>query len=340
MNALEKINPNMQVEYKSNNNNVVLNFDLVRSVLAVGNNINNNEIYAFIKMCEFQRLNPFLKEAHLVKYGDTAQLIVGIDVFTDRLNENPSCEGWSAGTICQNEKGEIINHDGPFYVSGKEKVIGAWFEAHKKGWKKPFLWSVTLAEYYREYYDKKAGRMKALPQWASMPAIMIVKCAIASGARKFSSKDFGGMYAPEEVGVQVQNGNVIDITPEPEELISIDDMKKIKQSATSKMADIDSGKLIKFIMGKLVKDKILSSNKLNDIPVTKLDLVIKAVQSAVLAKEKKVAKEDPLPTKEEPKKDDLLDGLPSSDDNFAKPVEEVKKTNDNTNNKINKEIKK
>lgn len=52
------------------------------------------EVGLFLQLCQAQRLNPWIGEAYLVKYGDSAaQMQVGKEAFTKRAAANPDYEG-------------------------------------------------------------------------------------------------------------------------------------------------------------------------------------------------------------------------------------------------------
>jgi len=59
---------------------VTLSPDVVKRYLVSGDpsKVSDQEVMMFLKLCQYQRLNPFLNEAYLVKFGnEPAQIIVG-----------------------------------------------------------------------------------------------------------------------------------------------------------------------------------------------------------------------------------------------------------------------
>jgi phage recombination protein Bet len=288
---------------------VNLNAEIVRNVIAKGNNITNTEIYSFIKLCQYQKLNPFLGEAYLIKFGKTAQLVVGKDVFTNRLNEHPQCEGWQPGLILQKENGEIEEREGSFYIKGKEKIVGAWITINRKDWINPFHWSVSFHEYYREH--EKDGRYVPMGQWGTMPSTMIIKCAITSGARNVFPKDFKGMYGEEEMGINTSQDEIIDIPIDGKKnndnnnkfkkldrekykdneirYVTKEEIEKIYASINSKIIKIDAEtthKILKYILKNALK--IEDTNK---IPANKVSSLIKTIKEFIKKKEEEYSKE-------------------------------------------------
>jgi len=329
MNYLQNVN------YQAmSGNNVELTMEIVKNIIATGNKdkISNADIFSFMKLCEHQKLDPFIREAHLIKYGDNVQMVVGIDVFTNRLNEHPLCEGWQAGLIV-NDKTGVHEVKGTFHKED-EKIVGAWMTIDRKGWKNQFYWSVCFNEYYREYYDKDKKKMIAMGQWANMPATMIVKCVISSGCRKAFSKAFSGMYSPEEMGVNIcEDGNIIDVDfeqdadknkntnskKENKENKKVDEIyisefqrNMLHEIATSKKFEIDSSKVVNYVIEKMIEKKLLKNDAvdLTKIPANKFNEVLKVIKDTVLLKEQKIEKEQ--------KNND--DSLPVMEQSFAEPA--------------------
>ena len=73
------------VEYESNGEIVKISPTTVRKYLVSGGgNVSDQEVMMFMSLCRYQHLNPFLKEAYLIKFGnnDPATIVTGKDVFT------------------------------------------------------------------------------------------------------------------------------------------------------------------------------------------------------------------------------------------------------------------
>jgi len=122
----------------------------------------------FLKLCQYQKLNPFLNEAYLVKFGnEPAQIIVGKDVFMRRLSNSPLVEGYQAGIIVRKKGSDEVQYrNGTFYVPGEEQLLGGWSRIWRKGWKEPVEHSVSLHEYIKLNANNQpqAGWKKAATQ--------------------------------------------------------------------------------------------------------------------------------------------------------------------------------
>lgn len=153
-------------------------------------NASDKEVAMFLELCRAQRLNPFIKDAYLVKYGNSpASIITSKEVFTKRANANKAYRGFEAGVVYLAKNGEVRQREGSaVYKAAGEKLVGGWCRVHVEG-RKPFYDEVTLDEY-------NTGKSN----WAKMPATMIRKVALVHCLREAFPDDFQGLYAAEEMG--------------------------------------------------------------------------------------------------------------------------------------------
>ena len=71
------------VKYETSQGEVKLSPTIVQRYLVHGQgNLTKQEIMMFVALCKYQRLNPFLREAYLIKYGnEPATIVVGKEAF-------------------------------------------------------------------------------------------------------------------------------------------------------------------------------------------------------------------------------------------------------------------
>lgn len=185
-------------EYESNGEKVKLSPAMVkRYLVSGGGNVTDEEVMMFISMCRFQHLNPFLREAYLIKYGESqpATMVVGKDVFMKRARRHPEFTGLQAGIIISDtESGQIEYREGTFYGKSYEQLVGGWAKVFIKGYEVPFYASVPLDEYIGR---KKNGEING--QWTTKPATMIRKVALAQALKEAFPEEATGLYAPEEI---------------------------------------------------------------------------------------------------------------------------------------------
>ena len=202
---------NKIVEYKCGNETVKLSQNIVRNFLVSGNgNVTDQELVLFINLCRFQHLNPYLKEAHLIKYGNNpATMVVGKDAFMKRAKRNKDYRGFEAGVIVMaNETGVINNRSGALVLPG-ETLVGGWAKVYVHGYDVPVENVVGFDEYAGR---KKDGSLNN--QWATKPATMIRKVALVQSLREAFPEDFAGLYDQSEMGL-----DSIEETPVPQDVV-------------------------------------------------------------------------------------------------------------------------
>lgn len=172
-----------------------LTSDIVKKYLVSGQgNVTDQEIIMFIGMCKANKLNPFNKDAYLIKYGNQqATMIVSKDVFFKRAIDNPNYDGMKSGIIVLKDD-KIEKRDGHIYVKNKETLLGAWCEVFRKDWTNSIYQEVNFEEYAGYTKDGKLNS-----QWASKPTVMITKVAESTALRKAFTETLQGMYIAEEV---------------------------------------------------------------------------------------------------------------------------------------------
>ncbi len=161
------------------------------------------EVGLFLQLCQAQRLNPWIGEAYLVKYGDNpAQMQVGKEAFTKRAAANPDYEGFEAGITYADASAHIRQREGSaYYPSVGERLVGGWCRVFVKG-KKPFYDEVALQEY---------NTGKSL--WKSKPATMIRKVALVHCLREAFPDDFAGLYSEEEMPDRSSAPATVEVEP-------------------------------------------------------------------------------------------------------------------------------
>lgn len=188
--------------YKVNGEEVQLSIPMIKKYLVSGNGqITDQEAMMFLSLCRFQKLNPFVRDAYCIKYGnsDPATLVIGKDVYTKRAEQNPKFNGMEHGVIVLTANGEVKERAGSFYVKGKEELVGGWAKVYIKGRDVPQYDTVTFTE-YAGY--KKDGSLNS--NWSKRPGTMIEKVAIMHALRNAFPNDFQGLYIREEM----ENGDL------------------------------------------------------------------------------------------------------------------------------------
>lgn len=175
----------------------VLSATTVKNYIAPG--ATDQEVLYFIELCKAQKLNPFVRDAYLVKYGSQpAQIIVGKDVFLKKAGENPNFNGLKAGIVVVDKNGDVKEREGSLKVPGDE-LIGGWCEVYLKNREYPTKCLVSLEEYIQK---KKDGTVNSM--WSSKPCTMIRKVAQSQALREAFPNELRGLYEKEEMGIDTK----------------------------------------------------------------------------------------------------------------------------------------
>ncbi|PNE27881.1 phage recombination protein Bet [Tannerella sp. oral taxon 808] len=185
--------------YTVNGEEVALSEKIVTDYLTRGSNVPRADIVQFIAICKYNRLNPFLSEAYLVKYGDKpAQMIVSKEALMKRAESCHSFDGLQAGLILKRGS-NIVEEEGAFQLPG-DTLLGGWARVYRKDREYPSTARVSLAE-----YDRKQST------WSTMRATMIRKTAVVQALREAFPTQLGAMYTAEERGVP-EDASYEDVT--------------------------------------------------------------------------------------------------------------------------------
>lgn len=197
------------VEYECGGQLVKISPALIRKYLVNGNGaVTDQEVMMFLSMCKFQKVNPFLREAYLIKYGNQpATIVTGKEAFQKRAMRNPAYAGQAAGVVVMLENGLTDNRVGTIVLPG-ETLVGGWARVYVKGWQIPLEVTVSFDEYCQKKNDGTP-----MSNWATKPATMIRKVALVQALREAFPEDLGGMHAAEEMGV-MDADLPVDVIPE------------------------------------------------------------------------------------------------------------------------------
>ncbi|MCE9676584.1 phage recombination protein Bet [Paraclostridium bifermentans] len=184
-------------EYKIDGGQV-LTADTVRNYLTSGNSkATDQDVLMFIELCKAQNLNPFVRDAYLVKFGSQpAQIIVGKDVFIKRASEHPNFNGMKAGIVILDKNGDIKEREGALKLK-EEELVGGWCEVHLKDKDFPVKSVVSFEEYAQKKNDGTLNSM-----WSSKGATMIRKVAQSQALREAFPNELRGLYQQEEMGTE------------------------------------------------------------------------------------------------------------------------------------------
>lgn len=194
------VKTNSAVALKGNDNNIVtyqvsggqevtLTNTAIRQLTNDNKFITDGEIELFINLCKFQRLNPFTREAYLVKYDNSkpAQMVTALGAFMRIADEQPTYDGIEDGIVVQTSDRKIVDREGCIMYPG-ETLLGGWAKVYRSDRKFPASIRLDLKEY-----------SKGQSTWSSMPKTMINKCSKVAALRKAFPNAYQGLYSEDEI---------------------------------------------------------------------------------------------------------------------------------------------
>lgn len=182
------------VSYNIGDNEIKLTPKIVQEYI-VGNNaqITIPEFKMFTELCKVRRLNPFLKEAYLIKYGTaSAQIVVGKDAILRRAVKHPQFDGREQGVIVQKKDNSLEHRKGTFKLK-EETLVGGWAKIYRKDWKYPVEITVSFDEVAQKKSD---GTLNS--NWTTKSATMVEKVALVRALREAFVEELGGMIDEDE----------------------------------------------------------------------------------------------------------------------------------------------
>lgn len=209
----------LMVQFSVDGNDIKLTPKIVQDYIVGSDNgkITLQEFKFFTELCKARKLNPFLKEAYLIKFrNNPAQIVVGKDAILKRAIVHPQYDGREQGIIVQKENNEIEYRKGTFKLPN-EKIVGGWAKVYRKDISHPTEITVSFDEVAQRKVD---GSLNA--NWSKKGATMVEKVALVRALRETFVEDLGGMIdeneAWEDNVVSAQKNN---ITGDNEELNSL-----------------------------------------------------------------------------------------------------------------------
>lgn len=222
------------VTYMANGAEIKLTPGMVKAYLVSGDpeRVTDQELAMFINLCKYQQLNPWTKEAYLIKYGTSeATLVIGKEAFMKRAESHPEYDGMESGIIVKLENGDYEYRTG-MMREPSETVVGGWAEVFRKDRTHSTRIEVSFDEYVGK---KKDGSVNA--QWTTKPATMIRKVAQVQALREAFPTSLGGMYTAEEQGTVEPEQNITPVMP----VIDAETGESVQENAAAPVIQQDAG---------------------------------------------------------------------------------------------------
>lgn len=190
------MNNELIVKYKIGEDEIKLTPKIVQEyIVGADAKITMPEFKLFTEICKVRKLNPFLREAYLIKYSDKqpASIVVGKDAIYKRAVLNPNFDGMESGVIVLDSNGNVVERTGSFKLPD-DILVGGWAKVYRKDWQHPSYASVTFDECVQKKSDGTPNS-----NWTKQPTTMIEKVAKVRALREAFVEDLSGMYEAEEM---------------------------------------------------------------------------------------------------------------------------------------------
>lgn len=270
------------IKYETDNGEIQLSPEIVKRYLVSGDasRVTDQEVVMFMQMCKYQNLNPFLREAYLIKFGNSpATMVTGKDTFVKRAAKSKLCKGYEAGVIVENKNGEIEYRKGSLALKG-ETLVGGWGKVYRIDWELPLEISVAIDEYIR---TNNQGQV--MSNWKKMPGTMIRKVALVQALREAIPEEFGGLYSPEEMPV---DDSVLEESPISVEVLEEEPKKTISEAQQREIFALAKGN--QEIVRQVLKEYHLSGT--NEVTKDVYEEICTRIELLAKAEETEESKEE------------------------------------------------
>ena len=173
---------NFVVEYEWDKKPMKLTYDEVKKYISTDQAVSDKEVFMFMKLCQAQGLNPFVKEAYLIKYSSSpATMVVGKETFLKRAEANGEFDGYDI-----TDEGEIPE-----------------YSVSCKVFRKNLTHPITVSVDYKEYVGTDS-RGNVNRMWKGKPKTMLRKVALMQALREAFPIALGGLYEESELDQREQ----------------------------------------------------------------------------------------------------------------------------------------
>ena len=158
--------------------------------ISTDESVSEKEVFTFLNMCKYLKLNPFLKEIYLIKYKDSpATFVISYQTLLKRAQENKNFDGYETEV-----KGEIPNMIATATVYRKDRSY-------------PVKITVNYSEAVKTMMDRQTGELRPTTMWKNMPEWMLRKVALARALKEAFPSAVGNAQVSESDVVDIDSGD-------------------------------------------------------------------------------------------------------------------------------------
>lgn len=159
----------------------------------------DEELRTFIQVCNRLALDPFAKQIYLIRRWDSklrrmiATPQVSIEGFRVVAERTRQYRGQT--------KPEWCGPDGVWrdVWLNREPPAAARVGVYREGNKRPVYRPALYRSFVQTFEDKQSGKRLPAGLWATMPEVMLLKCAEAQALRATFPNELGGVYTDAEM---------------------------------------------------------------------------------------------------------------------------------------------
>ena len=174
---------------------IKLTTDDVIKYISTDESVTEKEVFTFLNMCKYLKLNPFLKEIYLIKYKDSpATFVISYQTLLKRAEENVNFDGYETEV-----KGEIPN-------------MTAMATVYRKDRSYPVKITVNYSEAVKTVMDRQTKELRPTNMWRNMPEWMLRKVALARALKEAFPSAIGNaeVSVSEIVDIDTMDKTVIE----------------------------------------------------------------------------------------------------------------------------------
>jgi len=163
--------------------------------ISTDESVTEKEVFTFLNMCKYLKLNPFLKEIYLIKYKDSpATFVISYQTLLKRAEENKNFDGYETEV-----KGEIPNMTATATVYRKDRSY-------------PVKITVNYSEAVKTVMDRQTKELRPTNMWKNMPEWMLRKVALARALKEAFPNAVGNaeVSVSEIVDIDTMDKTVIE----------------------------------------------------------------------------------------------------------------------------------